>query len=406
MNTNNKKTVKFGDYIAVLTDYHANGSYKKLKENVSLLDDPDYAVMIRTTNFEKNDFMTDLKYISKDAYNFLAKSRVFPRDILMNKIANAGSVYFMPDLKRPVSLAMNLFLIRTNEKELSQGYVYYYLKANEQYVKSFAIGTATTTITKTNVRNLEIRKPSIDTQNKIVSILSAYDDLIENNLAQIKILEEMAQMIYREWFVNFHYPGHEKVKMVDSDLGKVPEGWEVVPLGSIVDIRKGKNITKKTITDGPVPVVAGGLTPAYYHNQANTHYPVITVSASGANAGHVNLYQEDIWASDCSFIDEETTPYVYYFYLLLKHRQIEVTRLQRGAAQPHVYPIDLMKLEVTSIPTDFLENFSQMIDPISKLIGNLIFKNNKLRKTRDLLLPKLISGELDVETMEINTEKE
>lgn len=143
----------------------------------------------------------------------------------MNKIANAGSVYYMPDLHRPVSLAMNLFLIGTDKKYTDQRYIYYYLKGNEKYIKQFAIGTAATTITKESVRNLEILLPPLPSQRKIAGILSAYDDLIENNTRRIEILEEMARSIYREWFVKFRFPGHEQVQMVDSELGLIPEGW-------------------------------------------------------------------------------------------------------------------------------------------------------------------------------------
>ena len=113
-----------GAKIDLLTDYHANGSYKKLKENVALKDEPDYAIMVRTTNLEKKDFSTNLKYIDKHAYEFLKKSKVFPNDILMNKIANAGSVYLMPDEGKPVSLAMNLFLLRM-KKSVNQIFVFY-----------------------------------------------------------------------------------------------------------------------------------------------------------------------------------------------------------------------------------------------------------------------------------------
>ncbi|WP_220384618.1 restriction endonuclease subunit S domain-containing protein, partial [Klebsiella pneumoniae] len=90
--------IKLGELLSTLTDYHANGAYKKLKENVELLDEPDFAVMIRTTNFEQEDFSNNVKYISKHAYEFLAKSKVYTNDIIMNKIANAGSSYLMPDL--------------------------------------------------------------------------------------------------------------------------------------------------------------------------------------------------------------------------------------------------------------------------------------------------------------------
>lgn len=116
--------VKLGSILDILTDYHANGAYKKLKENVELLDSPDFAVMIRTTNFEQNQFDSSLKFITEKAYNFLAKSKVFPGDIIMNKIANAGSCYLMPDLNKPVSLAMNLFLLRVNSEAANPTYVY------------------------------------------------------------------------------------------------------------------------------------------------------------------------------------------------------------------------------------------------------------------------------------------
>ena len=233
----NWNNLKLGEVIDVLTDYHANGSYEILKKNVELLDTPNYSVMIRTTNFEKNDFTTDLKYITQNAYEFMKKSKVYPGDILMNKIANAGSVYFMPDLRRPVSLAMNLFLIRTNKEKTCQKYIFKYLKCNENYIKTFAIGTAATTITKDAVRKLNISLPPLPIQHKIAAVLSAYDDLIENNNRRIAILEKMAEELYREWFVRLRFPGHEKVKIVKG----VPEGWDVKRIGEIIKFDKGKN---------------------------------------------------------------------------------------------------------------------------------------------------------------------
>ncbi|WP_293815138.1 restriction endonuclease subunit S [Thiolapillus sp.] len=270
----------------------------------------------------------------------------------------------------------------------------------------WAGGAAQPLLTQTVLKQIEAPVPELRVQQKIAAILSAYDDLIENNLRRIKILEEMARNLYREWFVKFRFPCHAKVRMVDSPLGKIPEGWEVVTLGELVNIPKGENITKKTIVPGDVPVVAGGIAPAYYHNAANTRNPVITISASGANAGFVNLYYHDVWASDCSVIDLSATKHVYYFYLLLKDRQYEVTRLQRGAAQPHVYPKDLMALDALSVPEEILEFFARKIGPIFKMIKNMKEKNKNLHQTRDLLLPKLISGELDISELEIDTGKE
>jgi type I restriction enzyme S subunit len=176
----------------------------------------------------------------------------------------------------------------------------------------------------------------------------------------------------------------------------VPEGWERKKLDDIVDIKKGKNITKATAKEGIIPVVAGGIEPAYFHNTANAKAPVVTISASGANAGFVNIYLEDIWASDCSFISAEWTEYVYYFYCLLKYRQQELFGLQKGAAQPHVYPKDLQRLEVMLPHSRFLQYFVDAITPSFLLIANLTAQNRALRQARDILLPKLMNGEVEV----------
>src|SRR5690554_4824971 len=163
-------------------------------------------------------------------------------------------------------------------------YCYYFLKsmAFEQY----DVGAANPTLNRNHIHGLPIRIPNPITQRRIASILSAYDDFIENNTRRIEILEEMARRLYEEWFVHFRFSGHEEVSFKESELGEIPEGWEVVTVGDLVNIKRGKTITKKKIEPGNVPVVAGGLRPAYYHSTANTKAPLLTISASGANAGH------------------------------------------------------------------------------------------------------------------------
>lgn len=121
---NSYKKVLFEDIITVLTDYHANGSYEKLKEHVTLLDNPDYALMVRTTDLGKNNFIDNVKYISQSAYEFLEKSKIYGGEIIINKIGSAGNVYLMPKLNRPVSLGMNAFLIRIDEKCANNIFIY------------------------------------------------------------------------------------------------------------------------------------------------------------------------------------------------------------------------------------------------------------------------------------------
>lgn len=206
------------------------------------------------------------------------------------------------------------------------------------------------------------------------------------------LLEDAARQLYKEWFVRFRFPGHEHVKVVDG----VPEGWQRVAFRDIAVVKKGKNITKDSVTDGEVPVVAGGLSPAYYHGTANVLGSAVTISASGANAGFTNYYQQDIWASDCSYLAEVDNQNLRYLYLLLNHRQIDLTAMQKGAAQPHVYPKDLERLEVLDVPARLVQQFLDWIDPVFDQVATLQKQDHLFARARDLLLPKLMNGTLTV----------
>lgn len=181
----------FVESIELLTDYHANGAYEILKDHVELLDYPDFAVMIRTTNFEQNDFDLDVKYITRKAFSFLSKSVVYPSDILMNKIANPGVSYLMPDLGVPVSLGMNLFLIRIKEG-ISPKFIHEYLCFKEEYVKSFSNGTGTKTITKDAVRSLIISMPNSPDEITLISdTLACMSEKIAKEITYLKSLNNL-----------------------------------------------------------------------------------------------------------------------------------------------------------------------------------------------------------------------
>ncbi len=199
------KVIGLGDLIETLTDYHANGSYEVLRQNVELKDTEDYAWMVRSTDFE-NNFQNGMRYISESAYNFLTKSRIFGGEIIISKIGNAGKVYLMPEIKRPCSLAMNLFLIRVNEKRASHKYVYHYLKSEtgERQIRSKLKGVATQTITKDSVRSLRIPILPKDMQDRIVSKLecvSVETRLLESIYQQKLIaLDELKKSLLHQAF--------------------------------------------------------------------------------------------------------------------------------------------------------------------------------------------------------------
>ena len=180
LRTNNKnwEIKKFNEIISILTDYHANGSYKILKNNVELLNFKDYALMVRTTDLENNNFIQGVKYINEKAYNFLKKTKIFGGEIIINKIGSAGNAYLMPLLNRPASLGMNQFMIRL-KKEYNNIF-YYKLLVTEYYanaIKNNVQGAVTKTITKDAIKNIDMIVPPIELQNKFAKRVEKIEKL-------------------------------------------------------------------------------------------------------------------------------------------------------------------------------------------------------------------------------------
>ncbi len=273
-------------------------------------------------------------------------------------------------------------------------YVFYLMKNNLHKLKAANQGSSSgrENVSKNNFAKIKVDVvEDIEKQRKIAQILSAYDELMENNQKQIKLLEEAAQRLYKEWFVDLRFPGYEDAEIIDG----IPDGWTMTSVGELGEFLRGKTITKKQVVEGNIPVVAGGITPAYYHNKSNTEAPVITVSASG-NAGFVNVYTTKIWASDCSYLDIDMSPYFYYILCSMKDRQAEIYTLQHGSAQQHVNANQINVLEILKPSDEILKQFVALIKPIYEKIGGLIKQSEVASEARDRLLPKLMSGEIEV----------
>ena len=271
-------------------------------------------------------------------------------------------------------------------------YVKYCFDILQKDCKQISQGTAQDNLSWKKLSTIKFPCPPIETQHRIAAILSRYDSLIDNYQKQIKLLEEAAQRLYKEWFVDLHFPGYETTKIVND----IPEGWEKKKLIDIAEFKRGKTITKREMIAGVIPVVAGGLEPAYYCNKSNTANRVITVSGSGANAGYTRMYYEKIWASDCSFIDETSTSYLHFVYCFLISNKEKISSFQRGAAQPHVYAKDINSLDIAVATESLMNNFEiiskRFFDSIAYLSNQIHF----LTEARDRLLPKLMGGEIAV----------
>lgn len=255
-------------------------------------------------------------------------------------------------------------------------FTYYLLKNNIDIIENHANGSTFKEISGSVMKSLEFGIPSLREQKAIAHILSTLDDKIEVNNEINKTLENMAQAYFDDMFPN--------VAAGDTTIGEY-----ITP-------KRGKNLLSKDAISGEVPVIAGGLSPATYHNVSNTQSPVITISASGANAGFVNLWTVPVWSSDSSFIDYGMTKDVYFWYVMLKKRQKEIYDSQTGSAQPHIYPKHITIMPTIKLNVDEINLYTKRVTPLFKKIANNLYEISKLQLIRDTLLPKLMSGEIRV----------
>lgn len=199
--------------ISVLTDFHANGSYETIAENFSLLDSVDYAYMVRTTDLETNNFTQDVKYISEQSYNFLSKSKVFGGELLINKIGTPGKCYLMPNLNKPVSLGMNLFLLRLKENSLLNEkflYVFFNTEIGKNIINRKVNGTVPLTIDKMAIKSLFIPKLGNNIMGEVANLVDLKFDL--DNQSKQKYAEAETLLLKNLGLQNFQ-PTNQSVNI-------------------------------------------------------------------------------------------------------------------------------------------------------------------------------------------------
>ena len=355
--------------------------------------------LIRSLNVYDFKFEHDgLAYIDEAQARELSNVEVKPRDILLNITgASVARCCMVPGNILPARVNQHVALIRANQMFVVPHYLLYAINSPKykHRLLTLAQGGATReALTKETIENFKIPLPPFSIQRKIAAILSAYDDLIENNTRRIAILEEMAQSLYREWFVHFRFPGHEKKRMVESALGMIPEGWEVVKLGDAIELAYGKALKADTRIPGNTPVYGSGGVVGYHHEEL-VRGPGIIVGRKG-NVGSVFWSDTDFFPIDTVYFVRTNTCLHYAYYNLQAQHFINNDAAVPGLNRNQAYLLPfLLPDEVT------LTRFQEFVDPIFRQKWALSQKTANLRQTRDLLLPKLISGEIDVEGLEI-----
>ena len=358
------------------------------KANVSSYYNPPTIPWLKTKEVNYCRITETENYISEEGLKNSSAKLISPNSVIIAMYGQGDTAGRIAINKIPLATNQACCNLTIDKSKADYEFIYYQLCTLYDKLVSLKAGAAQPNLNARIIKNLEIIMPSLPIQHRIANILSRYDSLIENYQKQIKLLEEAAQRLYKEWFIDLHFPGHENTKVIDG----VPDGWTPSKLGQLAEFKRGKTITKKDAIEGVIPVVAGGLEPAYYCNKSNTAERVITVSGSGANAGFTRMYFENVWASDCSFVDASTTPFLHFIYCYLKDNKTTIDNMQKGAAQPHVYAKDINSLElcipIESVLKSFEGTASKYFDTISSLQSQI----RLLTESRDRLLPKLMSS--------------
>ena len=267
------------------------------------------------------------------------------------------------------------------------------------------------------LKTSKILCPPMPIQSKIAAILSAYDDLIENNTRRIKILEDMAQTLYQEWFVHFRFPGHENVPMVESPLGPIPQGWKVGELGDLAEsIRrnvKPRDVKQETPYFGLEHLPRKSIALSNWDSVASINSAKLRFKKGEILFGKIRPYFHKVGVAPLNGICSSDTIVIHpkineYFAITLSYVSSEhfikyATTTSQGSKMPRADWKVLVKYPVIVPPDQITQRFNTFTCEVIDKIHNLIFQNANLRQTRDLLLPKLISGEIDVSEIDIDT---
>ncbi|MBS3952971.1 MAG: restriction endonuclease subunit S [Methylomicrobium sp.] len=278
-------------------------------------------------------------------------------------------------------------IVRAKEKVSTNRFINFLINSNN--LTGYVTGAAQPKLSQKNLRLIKFQVPDYESQLAIDDLISKYDYLIENNKRRIELLEESARQLYKEWFVRFRFPGHEHVKIIDG----VPEGWKPCNVGDLFTLQRGFDLPVRDRIDGNIPVYAStGING--YHNEHKVKGPGLVTGRSGS-LGKVIYISKDFWPLNTALWIKEFKQVDVCFALYLL-RNLKLENYNGGAAVPTLNRNDVHSIETFLPPQNMLESFSENIKPVFAQIDLLDEQNIKLTKARDLLLPKLMSGAINV----------
>ena len=368
-------------------------------------------ITISNINSTNHIDFRDTLFVPKEYYDNLDKIRKpQPNDIIYSVVGSFGKPVLIKENKQFV-FQRHIAILRPNNEVVDSRYLYYIMLSRDFYMQAdtVAIGAAQRTISLTSLRNMKVNLTPLPTQHRIATILSRYDSLIENYQKQIKLLEEAAQRLYKEWFVDLHFPGYETTKIIDG----VPEGWEKKSVKTIVELQSGyafkssdfasdgiyKIVTIKNVKDGAFDgenVSKIASIPEKMPKHCILEDGDILLSLTG-NVGRVCIVVGKNYLLN-QRVAKLKSIFKAYTYCLFRSRDmfIDVNNLANGAAQQNVSPIKIGEMKILIPENKLLNEFEK---ESSNYISGVIAFQSQIRlltEARDRLLPKLMSGEIKV----------
>ena len=369
-----------------------------------------FVTISNITNLNQIDF-SDTMFVPRWYYEKIdSKRKAKANDILYSVVGSFGIPVFIKNNKEFI-FQRHIAILRPNIKEIVPEYLYYVMLGREFYMiaDSVAVGAAQRTITLSSLRNIEIVIPEIVKQRRIVNIISIYDNLIENNQKQIRFLEEAAQRLYKEWFIDLRFPGHENIEILDG----IPLGWYEDTIDTKVNLLNGFAFKSKDLEEtGLFKLVTIKNVQDGYFESKNVKYLSkipdkmpkhcyldegdLLLSLTG-NVGRVCIVEGNDFLLNqrVAKISSETPAYTYCLFRS-NELFIKINNIANGAAQQNVSPIRIGQIKHLFPNDKLVMDFERVAGPILKRV--VIMKKNiiLLEEARDRLLPKLMSGEIEV----------
>ena len=362
-------------------------------------EDPDNGVkFIRGGDiFEGRLAIDSLRTITPEVSNSYSRTLLSGGELVVSLVGNPGHVAVVPKSLAGANLARQAGLVALRE-EIDADFIKFFLMSPQGRAELFAqmTGSVQVVINLHNLRTVRVPLPPLPIQRRIAGILSAYDELIENSQRRIKILESMARSLYREWFVHFRFPGHESVPRVPSPLGEIPQGWEVRRIDEALRFDSGRTIKKEERGNGNIPVYGANGIIGGTANAAMAGRSIIMGKIGSCGALHRS--HVPCWVTNNAFLVQLAAiqSWELAWQALL---QIDFQQYVGGAANPYM-PISAFAQHEVLVPTASVQaEFQMRAAALQSLVETLSERMDNLRRTRDLLLPRLISGELDVEAL-------